>query len=141
MEVASPWWSGSGWAGCSAVGRSGTSDEPDTSTPRSPRPTKKQRQFLATLPPDPPLPTIEDLVAEELEETGAGRIAGADALQPPVALKVFRRDAPAGRRAARGGSASWSTTASTPSAPPPTRSASSPMRNREPEVLACRNDR
>ena len=74
--------------------RSGTSDEPDASTPRSPRPTKKQRQFLATLPPDPPRPTIEDLVAEELEETGAGRIAGADGLQPPVALKVFRRDAP-----------------------------------------------
>jgi hypothetical protein len=73
--------------------RSGTSDEPDASTPRRPRPTKKQRQFLATLPPDPPLPTIEDLVAEELEETGAGRIAGAGALQPPVALKVFRRDA------------------------------------------------
>ena len=81
----------SGWGGCS-VARSGTSDEPDASTPRSPRPTKKQRQILATLPPDPPLPTIEDLVAEELEETGAGRIAGAAALQPPVALKVFRRD-------------------------------------------------
>ncbi len=74
--------------------RSATSDEPGASSPRSPRPTKKQRQILATLPPDPPLPTIEDLVAEELEETGAGRIAGAAALQPPVALKVFRRDTP-----------------------------------------------
>ena len=74
--------------------RPAASDEPGDAPRRGPRPTKKQRQILATLPPDPPLPTIEELVAEELEETGAGRIAGAEALPPPVALKVFRRDSP-----------------------------------------------
>jgi hypothetical protein len=74
--------------------RSATSAEPGARSTPGARPTKKQREILATLPPDPTLPTIEDLVAEELEETGAGRIAGAAALAPPVALKVFRRDTP-----------------------------------------------
>jgi hypothetical protein len=72
--------------------RSATSAEPGARSTQGARPTKKQREILATLPPDPTLPTIEDLIAEELEETGAGRIAGAAVLPPPVALKVFRRD-------------------------------------------------
>lgn len=69
-------------------------EEGGGTTRRAHRPTRKQRAILETLPPDRPLPTIEDLVAEELEETGAGGIAGAAELAPPVALKVFRRDRP-----------------------------------------------
>lgn len=58
------------------------------------RPTRKQRQILATLPPDPRPPTIEELVAEELEATGAAEVPGAERLPPEVALKVFTRDRP-----------------------------------------------
>ncbi|MDQ3781731.1 MAG: hypothetical protein M3349_02180, partial [Actinomycetota bacterium] len=35
------------------------------------RPTKKQRAILDNLPVDRPRPTLDDLIVEELEETGA----------------------------------------------------------------------
>lgn len=58
------------------------------------RPTKKQRAILDNLPVDRPRPTLDDLIVEELEETGAARIPGAAALPPAVTLRVYRRDRP-----------------------------------------------
>ena len=37
-------------------------------------------------------PTIEDLIAEEIAETGVDRIPGGEGLDTAVLLKVFRRD-------------------------------------------------
>ena len=42
--------------------------------------------------PDVAIPTLDELVREELEETGVNEIAGHDGLTDPVKLKVYHRD-------------------------------------------------
>jgi hypothetical protein len=42
--------------------------------------------------PDPVIPTLEELVAQELADTGVNDINGNDALAEPVKLKVYHRD-------------------------------------------------
>ncbi|NIU21506.1 MAG: hypothetical protein GWN79_21620 [Actinobacteria bacterium] len=37
-------------------------------------------------------PSIDDLIAEEIRETGVDRIPGGEGLETAVLLKVFRRD-------------------------------------------------
>lgn len=58
------------------------------------RPNKRQRQILAALPPDPELPTIEDLVVDEAQELGVDTIGGADLVPLHVRLRVWKRDRP-----------------------------------------------
>lgn len=70
-------------------------DDGDGPARRAPKPTKRQRAFLATLDPAPERPTIEQLVAEELAEVGADRIPGAEGVAAHVRLRVYRRDGPA----------------------------------------------
>ncbi len=41
----------------------------------------------------PPRPTIQELMAEEVRETGVDQIPGGDGLEVPVRLKVWHRDA------------------------------------------------
>ncbi len=77
-----------GWAARSTR----RTDEPDSA--RGFRPNKRQRQILATLPPDPELPTIEDLVREEAAELGVDKIGGADLVPLHVRLRVWKRDRP-----------------------------------------------
>jgi len=42
--------------------------------------------------PDPEIPTIDDLINEELAETGVNDITGSEGLTDPVKLKVYHRD-------------------------------------------------
>jgi len=56
------------------------------------RPNKRQRKILATLPPDPVLPTLDELVREEAEELGVDRIPGADDVPLGIRLRVWKRD-------------------------------------------------
>lgn len=56
------------------------------------RPTKRQRQILDTLPPDPVAPSIEELVLEEAESLGILDIPGATGVPVHVRLKVWKRD-------------------------------------------------
>ncbi len=63
-----------------------------TPTPRR-KLNKRQREILATLPPDPPPRTIEDLMAEEAVETGVDLIPDAG-LPLPLRLRVWHRDRP-----------------------------------------------
>lgn len=75
------------------AGRSGNrTDEP--SEPRAFRPTKRQRQILATLPPDPQVPSIDDLIEEEVGDLGLRDVPGSEQLSAQVMLKVWKRDRP-----------------------------------------------
>jgi hypothetical protein len=56
------------------------------------RMTKRQREILAALPPDPEIPTLLDLIHEEAESAGITEIPGAEGVPVPVRLQVFRRD-------------------------------------------------
>ena len=56
------------------------------------RPSKRQQRILAVLPPDPPRPTIEDLVREEAEALGVPHIPGGAEIALHVRLKVWKRD-------------------------------------------------
>jgi hypothetical protein len=49
----------------------------------------KIKEFEESL---PPRPTIQELMAEEVRETGVDRIPGGDGLEIPVRLKVWHRD-------------------------------------------------
>jgi hypothetical protein len=42
--------------------------------------------------PDPVIPTFEELVAQEMEDTGVNDISGNEGLADPVKLKVYHRD-------------------------------------------------
>ena len=55
------------------------------------RPTRQQR-ILDKLEPLPEIPTVMDLVREEIAETGVKDIPGHEGLAGPVMLKVYRRD-------------------------------------------------
>lgn len=63
--------------------------EPAT-TPRSL--SKRQQRMVATLQPEPELPSIEDLVAEEAAETGVNDIPGGEGLDVSLKLRVYWRD-------------------------------------------------
>ena len=54
---------------------------------------RRQQKILATLPPDEPRPTIEDLIAEEAAELGIDEIPADPTIPLAVKLQVFRRDA------------------------------------------------
>ncbi len=54
---------------------------------------RRQRRVLETLSTEPEIPTLMDLVNQEISELGVDQVAGFEQLSGPVALKVFRRDA------------------------------------------------
>ena len=64
--------------------------------PDSPPPTRKrltrQEKILQKLDPLPEIPTLMDLVREEIAAEGVDDIPGHEDLPDPVKLKVFRRD-------------------------------------------------
>lgn len=53
---------------------------------------RRQKRVLEKLEPLPQIPTLMDLVREEIEETGVEKIPGHEGLSGPVMLKVFKRD-------------------------------------------------
>ena len=53
---------------------------------------RSQRKILEKLEPIPELPTVMDLMRQEIAETGVESIPGHEGLAGPVMLKVFRRD-------------------------------------------------
>jgi len=59
----------------------------------------KLKEFEESL---PPRPTIQELMAEEVRETGVDRIPGGDGLEVPVRLKVWHRDEHVRRNCADG---------------------------------------
>lgn len=61
-------------------------------TDEPPRPRGHQARIMAKLEPLPEIPTVMDLVREEIEETGVERIPGHEGLPGHVMLKVFKRD-------------------------------------------------
>lgn len=52
----------------------------------------RQQRILAKLEPLPEIPTVMDLMREEIAETGVENIGGHEGLTGPVMLKVHRRD-------------------------------------------------
>lgn len=54
----------------------------------------RQERLMAKLEPLPEIPTLMDLVREEVAETGVDQLPGHEGLTGPVMLKVFRRDEP-----------------------------------------------
>ena len=64
-------------------------DQPQAPTSK---PRNRQERILAKLEPLPEIPSIMDLVAEEIREHQVDQIPGHEGLDPPVMLKVFRRD-------------------------------------------------
>lgn len=60
--------------------------------PRMSRREKKLAQLEAFDDDIPPRPTIQELVAEEIRDTGADRIPGSEGIESPVLLKVWHRD-------------------------------------------------
>lgn len=54
---------------------------------------RRQQRILEKLEPLPEIPTVMDLMRQELEETGVEQIPGSEGLSGPVMLKVFKRDA------------------------------------------------
>ena len=55
-------------------------------------PRGKRERMMAKLEPLPEIPTVMDLVREEVAETGVDQIPGHEGLSGPVMLKVFKRD-------------------------------------------------
>ena len=53
---------------------------------------RRRERILEKLEPLPEIPTVMDLVREEVAETGVENIPGHEGLTGPVMLKVFRRD-------------------------------------------------
>lgn len=56
---------------------------------------RRQRRVMEKLEPVPQLPTLMDLVREEIAELGIREIPGNDDISETVLLKVYRRDVPA----------------------------------------------
>ena len=67
-------------------------DDYEAGTPTPALIPKRQERLLAKLEPLPEIPTLMDLVREEIAETGAATIPGHEGLPDGVILKVFRRD-------------------------------------------------
>jgi len=53
---------------------------------------RRQRRILEKLEPNPEIPTVMDLVSEEIAEHGIDKIPGHEDISPPVLLKVYKRD-------------------------------------------------
>jgi hypothetical protein len=53
---------------------------------------RRQRRILKTMTPNPQIPTLMDLVRQEIAELGIEDIPGHEDIAGPVLLKVFRRD-------------------------------------------------
>ena len=53
---------------------------------------RQQRKVLEKLEPLPEIPSVMDLMRQEIEETGVEEIPGHEGLPGPVMLKVYRRD-------------------------------------------------
>jgi hypothetical protein len=53
---------------------------------------RRQERIMEKLEPLPEIPTVMDLVREEVAETGVENIPGHEGLTGPIMLKVFRRD-------------------------------------------------
>ena len=60
----------------------------------------RQQRILSKLEPLPEIPTVMDLMREEIAETGVENIGGHEGLTGPVMLKVYRRDKPIRERCA-----------------------------------------
>ena len=65
--------------------------EPGEEPPARKRPTR-QEKILQKLEPLPELPTLMDLVREEIAEAGINELPGHEGIPDPVKLKVYRRD-------------------------------------------------
>jgi len=63
-------------------------DQPSGPKPR----TRRQQQLVANMAPSPEIPTIEQLVAEEVAATGVNDIPGGDGLDVSLRLRVYWRD-------------------------------------------------
>ena len=67
--------------------------EPTDSAPQVPTgASRRQRRIMASLEPDPTIPTLMDLVHEEISDLGIDQIPGHEGISGPVLLKVYRRD-------------------------------------------------
>lgn len=66
-------------------------EDPESET-KQPVPKGKRERMMAKLEPLPEIPTVMDLVRQEVEETGVENIPGHEGLSGPVMLKVFKRD-------------------------------------------------
>lgn len=53
---------------------------------------RRQRRILTALEPDPQIPTLMDLVREEIADLGIEDIPGHEDISGPTLLKVYRRD-------------------------------------------------
>ncbi len=68
---------------------------PEDYEPAQPRPKimpNRQERLMAKLEPLPEIPTVMDLVREEVAATGVEDLPGHEGLTGPVMLKVYRRD-------------------------------------------------
>lgn len=65
---------------------------PENTVPIPASASKRQRRILSQLEPAPEIPTLMDLVREEVADLGLEEIPGASDLSKPVLLKVYRRD-------------------------------------------------
>lgn len=77
------------------LGRARSNAKPEAAeeeVPVPPTATRRQRRILEKLEPLPELPTLMDLVRQEIADLGIENIAGSEGLSGPVKLKVYRRD-------------------------------------------------
>ena len=68
------------------------SNLPEEAVPIPATASRRQRRIISKLEPEPELPTLMDLVREEIADLGLEDIPGAAELSKPVMLKVYRRD-------------------------------------------------
>jgi hypothetical protein len=68
------------------------SDGPESGVQVPASASRRQRRILESLEPDPRIPTLMDLVREEMAELGIEDIPGHEDISGPVLLKVYRRD-------------------------------------------------
>jgi len=67
--------------------------EPEAGAPEIPATaSRRQRRIVSTLEPATEIPTLMDMVRQEIVDLGISDIPGAEEISDPVALKVFKRD-------------------------------------------------
>lgn len=67
-------------------------DLPEDVVPIPSSASRRQRRIVSKLEPLPEIPTLMDLVREEITDLGLEDLPGAEELSGPVMLKVYRRD-------------------------------------------------